>query len=65
METALVGMYGSCGLIEDARLLFDKMSLRDIVSWSIMIDGSVLYFSLSFLLAHCLFATSDFKLYRH
>ncbi|GFP86529.1 pentatricopeptide repeat-containing protein at4g14820 [Phtheirospermum japonicum] len=39
VETALVGMYAACGLISDARLLFDKMSHRDVVTWTIMIDG--------------------------
>ncbi|KAL3642009.1 hypothetical protein CASFOL_012824 [Castilleja foliolosa] len=39
VETALVGMYAACGLISDARLLFDKMSQRDLVTWTIMIDG--------------------------
>ncbi|KAL8026311.1 hypothetical protein ABFX02_14G018200 [Erythranthe guttata] len=39
VETALVGMYAACGLISDARLLFDKMSHRDVVTWNIMIDG--------------------------
>lgn len=39
IQTALVRMYGSCGQIREARLVFDKMSLRDLVSWTIMIDG--------------------------
>ncbi|GLU08885.1 hypothetical protein SLE2022_257690 [Rubroshorea leprosula] len=32
-------MYSSCGRISKARLLFDNMSHRDIVAWSIMNDG--------------------------
>ncbi|KAM3248986.1 pentatricopeptide repeat-containing protein [Capsicum annuum] len=39
VQTALLGMYANCGKIEDARLVFDKMSQRDIVTWDIMIDG--------------------------
>lgn len=39
VETALVGMYLGCGLISDARKVFDKMSHRDVVTWDIMIDG--------------------------
>lgn len=39
VETALVGMYASCGQISEARMLFDKMSYRDVVTWNIMIDG--------------------------
>lgn len=39
VQTALLGMYASCGQIQDARLVFDKMSHRDIVTWDIMIDG--------------------------
>ncbi|CAL5395446.1 unnamed protein product [Camellia sinensis] len=39
VQTALVGMYAACGRILDARMVFDKMSHRDVVSWSIMLDG--------------------------
>lgn len=39
VQTGLVGMYAACGRIIDARLMFDKMSHRDVVAWSIMIDG--------------------------
>ena len=35
----LVRMYSGCGRIMEARLVFDKMSHRDVVTWSIMIDG--------------------------
>eukprot|EP01018_Ginkgo_biloba_P019175 Gb_04167 [translate_table: standard] len=37
--TALINMYAKCGSIDDARQLFDKMSERDVVSWSAMIAG--------------------------
>ncbi|KOM53367.1 hypothetical protein LR48_Vigan09g202600 [Vigna angularis] len=39
IQTALIAMYTSCGRIMDARLVFDKMSHRDIVTCNIMIDG--------------------------
>nr|GMD77328.1 pentatricopeptide repeat-containing protein At4g14820 [Ipomoea batatas] len=39
VQTALLGMYASCGLIPEARQVFDKMSYRDVVTWDIMIDG--------------------------
>ncbi|KAF5736877.1 pentatricopeptide repeat-containing protein [Tripterygium wilfordii] len=39
VQTGLVGMYAACGRIMDARLVFDKMSQRDVVTWSIMMDG--------------------------
>ena len=39
VQTGLVGMYASCDRISDARLVFDKMPCRDVVAWSIMIDG--------------------------
>eukprot|EP01018_Ginkgo_biloba_P034994 Gb_38301 [translate_table: standard] len=39
LRNSLVGMYTKCGRIEIARHLFDKMSVRDAVSWSAMISG--------------------------
>ncbi|KAL5849801.1 hypothetical protein ACOSQ3_007856 [Xanthoceras sorbifolium] len=39
VQTSLVGMYAACGRVDDARLMFDKMSHRDVVTWSIMFDG--------------------------
>lgn len=39
VETALVRMYAACERIMEARLVFDKMSCRDVVAWSIMING--------------------------
>ncbi|KAJ7527655.1 hypothetical protein O6H91_16G065000 [Diphasiastrum complanatum] len=35
----LVNMYAKCGCTEDARDLFDKMSERNVVSWTAMIAG--------------------------
>ncbi|KAJ7954868.1 Pentatricopeptide repeat-containing protein [Quillaja saponaria] len=39
IQTGLVGMYAACGQIMEARLVFDKMSHRDVVTWNIMIEG--------------------------
>ena len=36
---ALVHMYAKCGSIDDARLAFDKMEERDVVTWNVMIGG--------------------------
>lgn len=40
---ALVDMYAKCGTIDSARNLFDKMSLRDVVSWTVIIAGYALH----------------------
>eukprot|EP01018_Ginkgo_biloba_P011244 Gb_34298 [translate_table: standard] len=37
--TALIDMYAKCGSIEIACQIFEKMSQRDVVSWSAMIAG--------------------------
>ncbi|CAI9303182.1 unnamed protein product [Lactuca saligna] len=39
VQTGLVAMYAASRHIEDARLVFDKMSHRDIVAWDMMING--------------------------
>eukprot|EP01018_Ginkgo_biloba_P001270 Gb_03440 [translate_table: standard] len=39
VENAFVTMYAKCGSLEDARRVFDKMSQRDLVSWTAMIAG--------------------------
>ncbi|CAN6443666.1 unnamed protein product [Victoria cruziana] len=36
---ALMDMYAKCGSMEEARLVFDRMSCRDIVSWNTVIGG--------------------------
>ena len=36
---ALVHMYAKCGSIDDARLAFDKMEERNVVTWTVMIGG--------------------------
>eukprot|EP01018_Ginkgo_biloba_P034186 Gb_33064 [translate_table: standard] len=37
--TALIDMYAKCGTVDIARNVFDKMSKRNVVSWSAMIAG--------------------------
>ncbi|XP_073143217.1 putative pentatricopeptide repeat-containing protein At5g13230, mitochondrial [Henckelia pumila] len=39
VSNALIDMYAKCGRIIDARLIFDAMSERDIVSWNSMISS--------------------------
>ncbi|EXB65067.1 hypothetical protein L484_004243 [Morus notabilis] len=39
MGTALTDMYAKCGLLQTARRVFDSMSERSIVTWSVMIAG--------------------------
>ncbi|KAK1429442.1 hypothetical protein QVD17_11651 [Tagetes erecta] len=41
--TALVDFYAKCGLLGDARQVFDEMSKRDVVAWNAMIAGSSLH----------------------
>jgi pentatricopeptide repeat protein len=37
----LVGMYAKSGSLEDARLVFEKIARRNVVSWNVMIRGYV------------------------
>ncbi|KAL6995580.1 hypothetical protein U1Q18_005715 [Sarracenia purpurea var. burkii] len=39
VEAALVDMYAKCGLVDDCRKVFDKMSKRDLVCWTAMITA--------------------------
>ncbi|KAJ4703111.1 Pentatricopeptide repeat-containing protein [Melia azedarach] len=39
VNTALLSMYGKLGSLEDARLLFEKMPVKDCVVWNIMISA--------------------------
>lgn len=41
INAALVDMYSKCGNNETARLVFDKMGVKDLVSWTSMISGYV------------------------
>eukprot|EP01018_Ginkgo_biloba_P016729 Gb_00639 [translate_table: standard] len=43
VESAIVDMYCKCGSIDNARRVFDKMSERDVVSWSSMISGYAMH----------------------
>lgn len=47
VETGLVRMYEGCGRILDARRVFDKMGHRDVVTWSVMINGYGVQFGFS------------------
>ncbi|CAN8268232.1 unnamed protein product [Cochlearia groenlandica] len=35
----LVSMYGKCGFLDEARLVLDEMSRRDVVSWNSLVAG--------------------------
>lgn len=39
--STLVDMYAKCGSLEEAREVFDKLSIRNVVSWGAMIGGYV------------------------
>ncbi|KAL8242101.1 hypothetical protein R6Q59_012403 [Mikania micrantha] len=39
MGSALIDMYSKCGRIEDARKAFDEMPVKNVFSWTSMIDG--------------------------
>ncbi|KAJ8618878.1 hypothetical protein MRB53_015064 [Persea americana] len=43
VTTTLVDMYMKCGLIRIARLVFDRMQVKNVVSWNSMIDGYAQY----------------------
>ncbi|KAI4304016.1 hypothetical protein MLD38_039584 [Melastoma candidum] len=38
---AIVAMYGKCGDVESARMAFDRMEERDIISWNAVLSGFV------------------------
>ncbi|KAL5974717.1 hypothetical protein ACLOJK_031387 [Asimina triloba] len=39
VSTALLDVYAKCGSMEKARYVFDRMVDKDVISWSIMING--------------------------
>ncbi|KAI4372654.1 hypothetical protein MLD38_010857 [Melastoma candidum] len=39
LRTRLIVLYAKCGLLEDARHVFDEMPLRNVVSWTAMISA--------------------------
>ncbi|KAJ8774016.1 hypothetical protein K2173_009447 [Erythroxylum novogranatense] len=41
VSTAIVDMYSKCGSVQTARMIFDGMNHRTVVSWNSMIDGYV------------------------
>ncbi|XP_073104516.1 pentatricopeptide repeat-containing protein At5g56310 [Elaeis guineensis] len=41
ISTGLINMYSACGDIQHARLLFDEICHRDVVSWNAMVAGYV------------------------
>ncbi|KAF5736193.1 hypothetical protein HS088_TW14G00329 [Tripterygium wilfordii] len=40
---ALVNMYSKCGSLEDARSVFDRMKIKDVVAWNSMIVGYAMH----------------------
>eukprot|EP01018_Ginkgo_biloba_P019248 Gb_37820 [translate_table: standard] len=41
VDNALIDMYAKCGSIDTARKVFDKMCIRNVVSWSAILAGYV------------------------
>ncbi|KAJ8752406.1 hypothetical protein K2173_004042 [Erythroxylum novogranatense] len=41
VSSALIGLYSKCGHLRDARILFDEISRRNVVTWTSMITGYV------------------------
>ncbi|OVA06843.1 Pentatricopeptide repeat [Macleaya cordata] len=41
--TALIDMYCKCGSLEDARLVFDRITDKDVVAWNSMIVGYAMH----------------------
>lgn len=41
VQNALINLYSECGVLVDARKVFDEMPNRDVVSWNSMIVGSL------------------------
>ncbi|KAG8085325.1 hypothetical protein GUJ93_ZPchr0010g8769 [Zizania palustris] len=41
--SALVDMYAKCGRVRDARMIFDAMPSRNVVSWNAMIGGYAMH----------------------
>ncbi|KAK7363244.1 hypothetical protein VNO77_05378 [Canavalia gladiata] len=39
LNNALLDMYCKCGSLEDAKFIFNRMSKKDVISWSTMIAG--------------------------
>ncbi|MCL7030474.1 hypothetical protein MKW94_017630 [Papaver nudicaule] len=41
--TALIDMYCKCGSVEDARVVFDKITNKDVIAWNAMIVGYAIH----------------------
>lgn len=41
VQNALISLYGSCGRTDDARELFDEMSVRTVVSWNAILSACI------------------------
>lgn len=41
VQTALVNMYGECGLVGEAKKVFDEMPVRNSVTWNALISGCI------------------------
>ncbi|CAL1368317.1 unnamed protein product [Linum trigynum] len=39
LQNALIDMYAKCGIMDRARLVFDKMPQKDVISWTTLIVG--------------------------
>lgn len=42
VRNALVDVYVKCGRVDEARIVFDDMNVRDVVTWTTMINGFIL-----------------------
>ncbi|CAH1443712.1 unnamed protein product [Lactuca virosa] len=43
IQTGLIDMYAKCGYIDKARNLFNKMAIKDLSSWNVMICGLAIH----------------------
>lgn len=43
LSNVLINLYAKCGCISEARRMFDRMQVRDIFSWTIMIEAFAKY----------------------
>ncbi|KAK2991658.1 hypothetical protein RJ640_025127 [Escallonia rubra] len=39
VKSSLLDMYAKCGLVDIARLVFDSMSFKNVISWTAMVSG--------------------------
>jgi pentatricopeptide repeat protein len=43
ISSSLVGLYGRCSMLNDARKVFDEMPIKDLFAWTAMIDAYAKY----------------------